>query len=775
MRLPLPEKYRRKGKQPAEYATIFIKEEQRGTEANDKGRFTLQVPAGRPLTFRVSHVGSVPIDTVMTLAPGEQRNIVFILRDSTLGDVNITGQRYRERREEVSVYKIDPLTSKVLPSPFGDFNKVLATLPGVVSNNELSSQYSVRGGSYDENLVYVNDMEIYRPYIVRSGQQEGLSFVNPDLTADVTFSAGGWQPRYGDKLSSVLNIEYKEPDTLAGSVSLGVLTNALHLEGATKNDKLTFLLGARQKSGRYLLGGLGFLEGLDTEGQYFPNFYDVQSYTGYKISNKTNLGLLVSYAQNDYELLPSERETTFGSITSAKRVNIFFDGSQKVGYRTTQAGLRLRHRFSDKVKSSLTVSGVYSFEREKNSIISTYRLCDVQTDPGRSNFNECIFTRAAGQELDYGRNDLDVQTVQVLQRNYYLPNARNEIEWGVSGSQQQFDDRLYEYVLNDSADYTSVTSFLQTENDLSTTRLEGYAQHSWYITEELRLTYGGRLTYWSYSNNVIASPRTQLSYQPNWKRDIIFRAAAGLYVQPPLYRELRRFDGTLNEDIKPQRSWHYIAGSDYNFKAWGRPFKFTAEAYYKQINDAIAYIVDDIRVRYVADNLTTAYATGLDLRVSGEFIEGEESWFSLSVMDAKENWEGDNVGYVNRPTRQLVTASIFFQDHLPIDPGSKVYLNFNFGTGFNHGPPDDFDNRSNYSFTTYRRVDIGFAKIINLKKDQGLGKHLNSLWLGLDVLNMLGVQNVISYTWIKDVYNVQWAVPNASSNRFFNLRVQATF
>lgn len=765
--------YEKNTKQPIEFAIISANGQ--NVTANEKGFFSITLPAVST-TVLVQRVGYLKKQENLNLKDGEVRKInIFLEADKKMMDsVEIKSNRYDEKREEISLIKLDPRVSKVLPSPFGDFTRVLATLPGVVSNNELSTQYSVRGGSYDENLVYVNDIEIYRPFIVRAGQQEGLSFVNPDMTADVSFSAGGWQPRFGDKLASVLDIKYKEPTKFGGSITAGMLTNALHLEGATKSKKVNFVLGARQKSGRYLYRNFLFFKGLPVQGQYFPNFYDVQGYTNIHLTEKTKLGILMSYAQNDYEVIPESRETQFGTATQVLRLNMFYDGNQQMNYRTTQGGIKLSHRFNDKFRSDLIASGVYSFEREKNNLYAAYRLCDVQSDFSRADFNQCIQNRGAGVIFDYARNDLDVGIAQVLNRNYYVPEASHAFEWGFNYAYHHFADKLYEYEVVDSADYANVTEFLETANTLSTQRIEAYAQHTWYANDKLQFTYGLRLNYWNYSKELLFSPRLQASYRPDWTKNIMLKAAVGSYQQPPMYREMRNLDGRLNPNIKAQKSWHFIAGGDYVFKMWKRPFKFTAETYFKPINAVIPYVIDDIRIRYLARNDAKAYATGLDLRLSGEFIPGNESWFSLSIMDTKEKIANETE-WVNRPVRQLVTFNIFFQDHLPIDTTFKVYLNLNYGTGFSHGPPNDLERRAAFGFRPYRRVDIGFAKEIRLNQTKKIAQYVHRFWIGLDVLNLLGVDNDISYTWIKDVANNNWAVPNASTQRFYNLRLQASF
>lgn len=708
--------------------------------------------------------------------------VVLETEVNTAAETEIVSQT--DKRDQVSMITLNARNAKLMPSTFGDFNRMLASLPGVVSNNELSSQYAVRGGNFDENLVYVNDMEIYRPFLVRSGQQEGLSFVNPDLVKSVEFSTGGWQPRFGDKLSSVLNVEYKQPTKWDASATLGILSQGGHIEGITKNKRISFVAGVRRKSAQYLFDKSFLTKGLEVTGEYKPRFVDAQANITFDLTprsdsaseKKTTLTTLFSYAGNRYQVKPASRESDFGTIQKKFRIFIAFDGQEIMNYDTWQAGFKLSKVFSRKLRSDLILSGVTTKERESIDVEGGYNICDVQTDRTKSDYNQCTFSRGVGTMYTYGRNDLDALIVNLLSRNYYKPSEKHHIEYGAGYTQERIRDDLYNYSFIDSVDYTHITEFMQHVNTTLVHRFSAYVQHKWDLSERSTLTYGVRANYGSLNKQMLVSPRLQFSIHPKWEKDVLFRFATGYYQQPPLYREMRDSTGYLNKNLKAQTSVHFIAGSDIKFKMWNRDFKFTAEAYFKNMWHVVAYDVDNVRLRYYANNNTVAYTTGADFRVSGEFVRGAESWFSLGFLRAREDLGFDTVGYVRRPTDQLLTFNIFFQDHLPNNPSARVYLNTAFGTGLPFGPPRDLTNRAAITGPAYRRVDIGFSKVLTMAdKTTRMGRYFDSVWIGLEILNIMGVSNTISYTWIKDFSNNSFAIPNTLSTRFYNLRVIMNF
>lgn len=772
--------------QPLQGVYIRIKSLNKGTQTDGAGKFNIRVPAETDLKVEVSYVGKTTRIYNLRLKPNEIRQLNAELEDDVKenAEIQITGKR--DLREQVSVVTIDPKIAKYMPSPFGDFNKVIATMPGVVSNNELSSTYSVRGGNYNENLVYVNDIEIYRPFLVSSGQQEGLSFVNPDMVKSVEFSSGGFQARYGDKLASVLNVQYKNPKKFGGSVSLGILAQTASIEGADSSGRISYVVGFRRKDARYLFGASKLVKGLDVKGEYLPQFIDAQSYITIDLTGKekrkeqpnvTTLGILNSYARNRYLVRPASRETQFGTIQRVLRLYTAYDGEETMSYDTWQTGLKLSHKWNSNWRSDLSASFVSTQEREKIDLEGGYRLCDIETNQSKSNFNQCISVRGVGTEYRYARNKLDGIILQAMQRNYYQSDSgRFDTEFGWNVSSENLKDDLYEYQFVDSADFVSVSNPLIASQNLVSTRFGGYAQQTFHITDRTSLNYGARIGYWSLNKEWIVSPRIQFSHKPNWKKDWLFKASAGIYQQQPFYRELRNAAGQINKDLKSQKSYQAVLGANYRFKLWDREFQLNQEVYGKYLWDVVPYDVDNVRIRYFAKNSATAFAVGYDMRVGGEFIRGSESWFSLGVLSTREDVDGDGKGYIRRPTDQRVTLGVFFQDHLPKNPSVRMYLNMVIGTGLPFGPPGNLENRGALKAPPYRRVDIGFSKVISLgDKSKWLGKRFETIWLGLEILNLIGAENTISYTWIKDVYDVQYAVPNTLSTRFLNLRLQVKF
>ncbi|UII19378.1 TonB-dependent receptor [Fulvivirga ligni] len=741
---------------------VQINQSTKGTTTNNNGQFRLPLNAG---TYIISftHVSYQTYHDTVKVSDNQFVKIEALLEERTevLGEVKIEDRL--EEVNEVSITKIDPISAQALVTPFGDFTKVLATLPGVVSNNELSSAYSVRGGSFDENLVYVNDIPIYRPFLVSNGQQEGLSFVNSAMVESVSFSAGGWQPKYGDKLSSVLNVNYKKTKTFGASANIHLLGGSAHVEGTSGDEKLTYVAGIRHKSAQYLLNTL------ETQGQYLPKFTDFQALVNYQISDNTEIDILGSYARNRYLTEPESRETEFGTFNQSFRLFVGFVGQEILQYDTYQGGLKLTHHFNESWTSKLIVSGVYGIEREYTDIEGGYRLCDVDKNLGSNSFNECVFIRGIGSNYDYGRNTLEANIVNVENRNEIILDDNDVVEFGLGYSYQNIEDQLNEYSFKDSSDYVTEIQALSSENQLKSNRYTAFVQHTHYFSSKFNSTYGARLNYWDVNEQLLISPRVQFSYAPQWQKDVVFNAAVGLYQQQPFYRELRDFNGDLNRDLKAQRSLHIIGGMNYSFKWWDRDFKFISELYYKRISNVVPYEIDNVKVRYYANNDAKAYAAGLDLRLSGEFIPGAESWFSLGVLNAREDVAGDGRSYIRRPTDQRINMAIFFQDHLPGNPTIRVSLNLLYGSGLPFGPPQDYERRNVFNGDSYTRLDIGFSKLFYINELKYNKKR--QLILSAEVLNLFGTSNAISYTWISDVNNNQFAVPNTLSARFLNIKL----
>ncbi len=783
-----------------------------GVATNKEGKFELKVPAGERLLLVMSHLGYETLTFSVKIKAGERYELNPKLKIASTGITEVIIEDKETR--QTTLNRIDPKAASVIPTSGEGVFALLKTLPGVSSNNETSSQYNVRGGNYDENLIYVNDIEIYRPFLVRAGQQEGLSFVNSDLVSSLLFSAGGFDAKYGDKMSSVLDITYKRPREFAGSATASLLGAAVHLEGVTKNKRFSYLIGVRHRTNKYVLTSL------DTKGAYQPRFTDFQALLTYEASPKLTFELLGNYNRNKYTFVPQNRETDFGTINEALRLTVYFDGQEVNSFETGMAALAATWRPKTNLKMKFITSAFNSNEQETFDISGEYWLDQLENNFGSDNLGEVKFNRGVGAYLHHARNYLSALVVNAEHKGWLtLPKSR--ILWGVKYQHEYINDILNEWNLIDSAGYSipqqpadeiTLKYVYKAINVLSTNRVSGYLEQDWNFSENsnFALHYGARFNYWDLNNQLLVSPRGTVSYQPGWKkRNFLFRFSAGYYYQPPFYRELRNLYGELNRDIKAQESIHFVLGSDYNFTAWKRPFKLVAEVYYKYMDNLIPYEIDNVRIRYYATNNARGYATGLDLKVNGEFVKGAESWFSMSIMQTKEdikndfyydrfNSDGDKIiagytinnvavdsirhepGYIPRPTDQRVNFGIFFSDYIPRVPSLKVHLNFLFGSGLPFGPPSYDRYKDTLRIPPYRRVDLGFSYQLLGEKKKILGpknplRHLNSVWLSMEVFNLLQVNNTISYLWVADVTGRQYAIPNYLTARQLNVKLIVRF
>ncbi len=660
---------------------------------------------------------------------------------------------------------IDAKASRSLPSVFGDFNKVLITLPGVSGNNELSSAYSVRGGNFDENLVYVNDIPIYRPFLSNAGRQEGLSFVNPDMVEDINFYSGGWEAKYGDKLSSSLNIQYKEPETLEGSATVGLLGGSAYAGG--KLGEGSYLIGIRHRDSRYLLNSL------ETKGQYFPTYTDVQSLLNFDLSsknsnyiNKTKLTWLIAYGRNRYLTTPTSQLTDFGSVEQNFRLETAFTGREILDYDTYQSGIHLTHNLNNWIRTHVIASGLLTSESELYEVEGAYRLSDIAR-PGNPDAENSTIIRGIGSNYDYGRNQLSAEIYTVENRWEVLVKSNFMLEAGVGFSFQGIEDELNEYSFIDSADYVSISYAAFNSANIQSQQYTGYLQSTWYAKDSISsINLGTRANYWTLNNELLISPRITYRYAPKWEVPTSFTLSTGFYQQPPFYRELRNYQGELNEDVLAQKSIHVILGMNRALTMWGRPFILSTDVYYKYLYDVIPYDIDNVRIRFLSER-AKAFATGLDFRINGEFIKGTQSWFSISYLQTKEDLTSDNQGYIRRPTDQHLNFAIYFEDHMPIDPTIQVYLNLVFGSGYPFGPPQNISLRNAFQGDEYYRADLGLSKQFNLKPE----RFLNAFWVRAEVLNALGADNTLSYTWIEDVNGNSFAIPNSLSARFLNIKL----
>ena len=797
--------------QPLDLAAVGVEGQPGGGNTTAAGTFSLpvRVPAsGLAAVLVVRRLGYLPLRLPLRLPADAAQALRLVMRPDpkALGGVRVTARSDQaDTREQVSITRIDPRAAKEIPSPFGDFNAILKTLPGVVSNNELSSTYNVRGGNYDENLVYVNGFEIYRPFLVTSAQQEGLSFINPDLVKQVEFSSGGWQPKYGDKLASVLSVDYKTPDKFAASLTGSLVGGAAHAEARSANGRVSYLAGVRYKNAQYVLNSLR-----QAQGGYNPTFYDGQAFVNIGLGKKddlqrTTLGLLGVVAHNDYRFSPETGQATFSTGTNQfTRVFIAYDGRERMQFDTYQSGLNLKHDFSSRLQMELLGSALVSRESEFRDVEAAYTFAEINRDPTSPDFNQAVRQRDIGSQFKHSRNFLTARIFTAETRGRWSPGAAHTVRWGAKIGREKISDTLDEYSFADSADFVPDERRLRLRSDLSllSTRSQGFVQDTWALDSLRTLTYGARAHYWTTNGQVVVSPRVQFSQISRQHPNRSFKAAVGVYYQPPFYRELRDQQTTrlgvqqafLNPALRAQKSYHFIVGKEISFRQYGRPFKFSAEAYYKYLTDVVPYDVDNVRLRYFAKNSARAYAVGFDARVSGEFVKGAESWFSLGVLTTRENLAGDSAnvvdgtgnvtgrqpkGYIRRPQDQRLNVGVFFQDHLPNNPSVRGYVNLVFGTGLPFSPPNQPDLRGTEALvTSYKRVDLGFSKVIGLKNNEAPKAHFynfESLWLGLEILNVLAANNVAGYSYLQDVNGVTYSVPSYLSQRVVNLRLIARF
>ncbi len=778
---------------PVGFVNLAVEGTATGTTSNDEGFFRLGIPAGEELYLLISHLGFRPERIQVEAQEGEVVILEITLEPlvTDLPDIEIRDRQVLGG----DLIKIDPRHTSALPGPTAGIEGLIHTMPGVSTATELSSQYSVRGGSYDENLVYVNGIEIYRPFLVRSGQQEGLSFLNPEMVSSINFSAGGFNAVYGDKMASVLDITYKEPEEFSGSFSMSLLEGSLQLGGISENGRFSYLAGVRYKSNQYLLGTL------DTQGDYRPSFTDIQALLKYRISGNISLSLLGNFNDNKFRFRPEVQRTRFGTITEVREFTVYFDGQEVNRFTTATAALSLDYSPHDDLDIQLITSLFQTDENENFDILGQYWLHRVETDFGEDDFGQPTGEPlGVGTFLNHARNYLNAIVFNAETKGSWR-NESNELRWGLRFRHEDIFDRLSEWNMIDSAGYSLpqhpsdaiiLQDTLSTRINMNSNRIAAYLQNTWELDRthgRYSFTAGLRANYWSFNNQLILSPRSTLLYKPQWLERWTFRASAGYYHQPPFYRELRDMQGRLNEDIRAQESIHLVLGSTYHFTAWDRPFQYSTEVYHKILSDLIPYQLNNVRIRYYADNISSGHTTGLDMKIHGEFVPGIDSWASLSLMQAREKIEGSYVfnaegekipaGYIPRPTDQRFNFSMFFQDFLPRNPRYQVQLGFFYGTGLPFWPPTSDLNVDSGRMPSYQRVDIGFSKQLIGEATSFDGsnplRHFESMWLTAEIFNLLEINNTISYSWIKDVQNNMFAIPNYLTSRLINIKLIARF
>lgn len=773
-----------------------------GTQSNKNGFYDLKVPANQKVTLVFTHVSLKKITITFSLDSNEQKefNPVMSDQEEQMGEVIVTSNN---RKLIQGISTIEPEVIRKIPGANAGIENILKTLPGVNSNNELSTQYAVRGGNYDENLVYVNEIEVYRPFLIRSGQQEGLSFTNTDLVQNVDFSAGGFQAKFGDKLSSVLDITYRKPVKFGASLEASFLGGSLSVDAVSKDKKWSAVTGVRYRNNSLLV------KSQETQTNFTPSFADIQTNINYQASAKWQWSFLGNISQNKYQYQPLTRQTTFGTIDNPMALTVFYEGQEKDKYDTYFGALKTTFNVSDNFTLKFIGSVFHTLEQEYFDIFAQYRLGEVDSSIGSETFGEVAFTRGIGSQLSHARNDLDALIVNTEIKGFH-DWKENQFEWGIKYTRESIRDRIIEWEVIDSAGfslnppiidlpkndqpYSPYTGPLvpyqniRATNFNSINRFSGYGQWSLKSnigSSEVWYNAGVRMHNWEVIGTAITgksqitfSPRAQFAIKPDWEKDMVFRLSGGLYHQPPFYRELRGADGMVQPNTKAQQSVHIVFGNDYSFKMWDRPFKLVSELYYKSLTDVNTYTIDNVRIRYAANNNATAYAQGLDVRLNGEFVPGTESWFSFGYLKTEEN--SDDKGYIARPTDQRLKFGLLFQDYMPNIPSIKLYLNLVYNTGLPGGSPSYADpylyqNRLN----DYRRVDVGFSKVFidnTTKKENNTGwfKNFKELAIGLEIFNLFDNQNAITNTWVRDVYSKnQYAIPNYMTTRVFNVKLTA--
>jgi len=766
---------------PLDMVNIGLKDYPIGTSSNRKGEFLLRIPARKNVIVIFSSIGFKPVvDTIFAdVEENVFHEVIMEIFSQELGEIRVAEQR----RNSGNVTRLDPKFVDVLPdAATGAVEALIKTLPGVSTNNELSSQYTVRGGNFDENLVYVNDIEIYRPFLIRAGQQEGLSFINSDMVSTIDFSAGGFNAKYGDKMSSVLDIKYRKPSDFRGSASASMLGATAHFEDVALKGKLSHISGIRYKTNRYILGSL------DEQGEYDPNFIDFQTYITYQFSEKFDVSFLGNVAQNEYRFVPKTRETTFGTWENPLNTKIYFNGQETDDFQTYLGAMSANFHPNQNLNLKFIASAYYATEKETYDILGQYYLNELERNMSSEAFGDSVLNLGVGSFLNHARNYLDATVYSFSHRGAF--NSENHLlNWGIKFQREHIDNKINEWVYRDSAGYsipysdTEVKLYytLNSRNKLNSNRLTGFIQDTYSLpvsSGDLYVTGGIRFNYWDFNRELLISPRATFSYYPEWENKVSFRLSAGMYHQSPFFKELMNTDGSINEKAKAQRSYQVVAGADYIFTAWDRPFRFSTEAYYKYMSRLIPYQIDNVRIRYIAEQEAVGYATGIDMKINGEFVSGVQSWASLSFMSTKEDIKGDGHGFIPRPTDQWMNFSLFFQDYLPGNPSYKMQLSGFYGAGLPTGPPNSERYMHVFRMPPYRRIDLGFSKVIISAANpvnRNFWRNINDLWVSLEVYNLLNINNTISYFWVSSIYGDQFAVPNYLTNRKINLKLTVKF
>ena len=755
---------------PIELASVMVVSQGKLAMTNLKGEFHMQLHSADSVKVRFSMIGYKSKERVLRRPQGKQTMLVQLLDDNEMQEVVVEGKtKQHGTTEELDVDKV-----KQGPSASGNaVEEMVQTQAGVSTHSELSSQYNVRGGTFDENSVYINNIEVYRPFLVRSGQQEGLSIINPDMVQSVGFSTGGFEAKYGDKMSSALDITYKRPKRTEASLTASLLGASAYLGIASK--KFTWTNGVRYKTNRYLLGSL------QTKGEYKPSFLDYQTYLSWQPSKRWQIDFIGNISDNHYNFQPEDRETNFGTLQNVKKFRVYFDGQEKDLFRTYFGSLSITRHLSPRTDVSLLASAFSTREQERYDIQGQYWLTQTETSENLG----------VGTYMQHSRDYLNAN-VKSLKLMLQHRTGKHKIEGGVTYKVEQVKENSAEYEYRDSAGYNvphtgrdlRMIYALRAKNELNAKRIESYLQDTWnFQTRDsvptlFTFNYGVRFAHWSFNGESIVSPRASLTITPGKNRNLSFRIAGGLYYQAPFYKELRDTSmingvtyATLNERIRSQRSIHALASMSYRFEMMGRPFKFTAEAYYKALSQLVPYSVDNVKVTYYGDQQATGHATGLDLKLFGEFVPGTDSWLTLSVMNTRMRLNGKSIPL---PTDQRYALNLYFTDYFPGTTRWRMSLKLAYADGLPFATPHQELENNSFRAPAYKRADIGMSYRL-IGSDNRRNSVFKNVWLGLDCLNLFGINNVNSYYWVTDIAGQQYAVPNFLTGRQINGRVTVEF
>ncbi|MCI6461417.1 MAG: TonB-dependent receptor [Prevotella sp.] len=750
-----------------ELASVSCAQQGKMVMTDLKGEFTITLKSQDSVVVKFSMVGYNSRKRVFRNPRGKQNVSITLPSMAALGEVVVT----EKKRQTSGTEKIDIKDIKQNPSASGNaVEELIQQQAGVSTHNELSSQYNVRGGSFDENSVYINNVEVYRPFLVRSGQQEGLSIINADMVEEVAFSSGGFESKYGDKMASALDIKYKRPKKNEASFTASLLGANLYAGIATK--KFTMTHGLRYKTNRYLLGSL------ETNGEYKPNFLDYQTYISYIPNQRWTVDLIANISENHYNFRPTDRETSFGTMQDVKSFKVYFDGQEKDVFRTLFGSMAITRHFTPNTHLSLIASAFYTKEQETYDIQGQYWLDDSQTSENLG----------VGTYMEHARNFLKghVESFKIM-LNHKMKH--HDIEAALTYKMEKVEEKSKEYEMRDSSGYSiphtpdrlDMIYSLNSTNEINSHRLEGYIQDAFKFSSGTdnatyyTLNYGVRFSHWAFNRETVVSPRLSLAIIPAFNNDITFRLATGLYYQTPFYKELRDTTtvngvtiATLNNKIKSQRSIHFIAAMDYRFKVKERPYKFTAEAYYKLLSNLIPYNVNNVKVTYYGQNMAEGHTAGIDFKLFGEFVPGTDSWVTFSLMSTKQKVNGKSIPL---PTDQRYAINLHFTDYFPGTDKWKMTLKLAYADGLPFGPPHKGLEGLNFRAPAYKRADIGMSYRAYDNDERKERSIFKNIWVGIDCLNIFGISNVNSYYWVTDVTNQRYAVPNYLTGRQINGKV----